>query len=92
MTVGEFTGRIYVLGVTFGFSVTSWGRTVARNVAVGGHPESYHKRWLAVDAVLDDPSDVAGLRRVSALLGLEVIDEGDHVHIEPAGPRETRPA
>jgi hypothetical protein len=70
--------------------VSSRQRTPGRNAAVGGVSDSYH--------LTGDAWDIAGAdtRRLSAALrshpnaaGLDIIDEGDHVHIEP-GPGRAR--
>lgn len=91
MTFCEFTTSIRLLCRVFGLSVTSWGRSAARNAAVGGRPDSWHLDFLAVDVVPDNANVLDQLRGASQWMGLEIIDEGDHWHIEPAGPRETRP-
>jgi len=67
-------------------SVTSYGRTAKHNVDVGSvHQDSYHVQWLAADVVYDDdPKPVKALRdKVAGRFGLEVVDEGDHDHLEP---------
>jgi hypothetical protein len=73
--------------------ITSTYRTPAHNREVGGVPNSYHTRRgangepLAVDSVPPPGESMsayaARLRRENP--GLEVINEGDHVHIEPRG-------
>jgi len=63
-------------------SVTSWWRSRTRNAALDGHPESFHLEGLAADLVPDDPEQRAPLKRFAEDLGLQVADEGDHVHIE----------
>jgi hypothetical protein len=62
-------------------------RTAARNRAVGGVPNSYHLSGKARDSV---PPEGMGMARYAAELRrlnpeYEVINEGDHVHIEPRG-------
>jgi hypothetical protein len=73
--------------------ITSTYRTPERNRRVGGVPNSYHTRRglngepLAVDSVpppgMSMAAYAAQLRRLNP--GLDVLNEGDHVHIEPRG-------
>lgn len=65
-----------------GTAITSWWRDQAVNAAVGGVRNSFHLWGLALDVVAPDPGHlVHEARRV----GLEPIDFGSHVHIEPTG-------
>lgn len=85
MKFREFCSIIRTLQRRFGFSVTSWFRSPKRNKAKGGHPKSKHLRGLAVDAVLDDMKDEkqkAELTAAARAMGLGVVDEGDHLHIQ----------
>jgi hypothetical protein len=66
-------------------SVTSWGRTVAHNAAVGGVPNSMHVRWRAVDVVYDRPLELGLADACAAAFDLQVLRETDHDHISPAG-------
>ncbi len=66
-------------------SVTSWGRTPAHNKAVGGVPTSYHTAWLGADVIYDLALPAADRSSIARHLGLEVIHESDHDHIEPIG-------
>ena len=61
-------------------SVTSWIRSVKRNRAVGGSPNSKHLVGMAVDVVLDDPSE--DIAQTCNRLHLRCFNEGDHVHVE----------
>jgi len=73
--------------------VTSTYRTPAHNADVGGVPNSYHTRRgpdgrpLARDSVpprgMSMSAYAAELRRLNP--DLDVINEGDHVHLEPKG-------
>lgn len=72
---------VLTLKAQFGFSVTSWWRTVKRNQEVGGVPNSKHLSGLAIDLVLDNPSDNQAFIQAAQGLGLFVLDEGDHIHI-----------
>lgn len=70
-----------------GERVTSTLRSPARNQAVGGVRNSYHLTGQARDSV-PPPGMSMGeyYRRLKALNpGMDVINEGDHIHIEPAG-------
>lgn len=73
--------------------MTSAYRSPAKNRAVGGVPNSYHMRRypdgspMARDSV---PPPGMGMSAYHAMLKrqnphLEVINEGDHVHMEPRG-------
>ena len=41
------------MGMRFGGSAISWGRSELRNEKVGGHDRSLHITWEAVDVVFD---------------------------------------
>lgn len=83
---GNASGGFRPVGIP-GEQVTSTRRTPARNRAVGGVPNSFHLSGQARDSV--PPSGMsmdAYYRRLKALNPtLQVINEGDHVHIEPRG-------
>lgn len=70
-----------------GERVTSTLRSPARNKAVGGKANSYHLSGRARDSVpppgMSMSAYAAQLRRLNP--GMDVINEGDHVHIEPKG-------
>lgn len=67
-----------------GATVTSGLRTPERNAKVGGVPNSYHLSGQARDILPPrDPQQAAFIRQQAAANGLEVIDEGDHWHLEP---------
>ncbi len=83
MTVGEFATRLAMVASVVPCSVTSWGRSAAHNAAVGGHPDSWHRLWLGADVVLDDPRDRPLFERQCVRLGLRVVDEGNHLHVQP---------
>jgi hypothetical protein len=84
VTIFEFFHAILTLALEFEFSVTSWGRSAKRNKEVGGLDDSFHRSWRAVDAVLDDWGVLPYFRRRAEQLGLQVIREADHLHLEPA--------
>lgn len=70
-----------------GETVTSTRRSAARNRAVGGVDNSYHLSGRARDSVpprgMSMERYAAELRRLNPQY--EVINEGNHVHIEPRG-------
>jgi hypothetical protein len=89
-TKGEtmrFEDKIRCLAVLYDFSVTSWIRTRKHNKFIGGVTDSRHLLGLAVDVVLDEMEREVGPFTVSSKqLGLQVILEGDHIHLQE--PRE----
>lgn len=77
-----------------GGQVTSRTRTAERNAEVGGVGDSYHLTGQARDAI--PPRGMSTAQYAATLKqnlpGWDVIDEGDHVHIEPGpamGARKT---
>ncbi len=90
MTPLEFADSLRAYCAATGGSVTSWGRTVAHNAKVGGVPESAHLLWTAADVVYDangvPPPGVTPHREaLAARLGLQLIHEGDHDHVQGRG-------
>lgn len=85
MNAVDFAHNLITLGLRFRISVTSWGRTTARNKAVGGAGTSRHLDWCGADVVLDihDAAQKQQLTVAAAKLGLKVIDEKDHIHLQP---------
>lgn len=67
--------------------MTSTRRSPERNKAVGGVPNSYHLSGRARDSIpppgMSMAEYAAELRRLNP--NLDVINEGDHVHMEPRG-------
>jgi len=82
MDAVEFAAVVLTLRTRFPFSVTSWGRTEARNKAVGGHPNSRHLTFEAVDVVLDDPKQKTECIAVAQRLGLKIADESNCLHLQ----------
>ena len=78
----RFEDKIGWLKANYDFSVTSWWRSKKHNTAVGGVPTSRHLVGLAVDVVLDNADDKPALRQTASEIGLQVIDETDHLHIQ----------
>lgn len=70
-----------------GERVTSTLRSPAKNKAVNGVANSYHLTGQARDSVPPPGMSMSAyadkLRRLNP--GMDVINEGDHVHIEPKG-------
>ena len=77
-----FARTVLVLAGQYQFSVTSWGRTAAHNARVGGVINSRHLEWLAVDMVCDSVDEYLRLTQGAELLGLQVIAEKDHIHVQ----------
>ncbi len=83
MDMLEFVKRVRIIRARFpGMSVTSWGRSVAHNAAVGGVSLSKHLDWCAVDVVWDVVPPLEELEEVCVLAGLRVIREQSHDHLE----------
>lgn len=76
-----------------GAVVTSRQRSAAHNKAVGGVARSYHLTDQARDFVPPQGMAMGALwnRLKRALPGFDVINEGDHVHVEPSGSRSVSP-
>ncbi len=70
-----------------GERITSTLRSPARNAAVGGVTKSFHLTGQARDSVpprgMSMAAYAAQLRRMNP--DMDVINEGDHVHLEPKG-------
>ena len=66
-------------------TVTSWYRSPAINASVGGRENSQHLLGTAIDLRKDKPGFDSAVRlRTNPYL--EVIEEGDHYHIELGDP------
>ena len=78
----RFEDKIRCLALCFNLSVTSWIRSRKRNADVGGVADSRHLLGLAVDVVLDDPGTREHFTKMATQLKLEVIDEGNHLHVQ----------
>lgn len=89
VTFGEFWERVAVLCAIYSGSWTSGARTEARNAVVGGSSRSYHRLrrgGRGCDVVLDEmsPAALGAFGEAARQCGLDAIDEGDHIHLEPA--------
>lgn len=65
-----------------GGSVTSWIRTPRRNLSVGGVMRSKHVSGLAVDVVVESYVTCDDRHLLAADLGLKLVIESDHDHLE----------
>lgn len=72
---------VFRLRMKWAFSVTSWGRTFARNQLVGGVPTSDHLLWNALDVVLDDQEKNPQFEADATKCGIKTLWEGDHYHL-----------
>lgn len=75
-----------------GIVVTSRQRSAAKNREVGGAANSYHRTDKARDFVPPKGMDMGGLAsKLKSIYGagFDIINEGDHVHVEP-GPQGSR--
>jgi uncharacterized protein YcbK (DUF882 family) len=70
-----------------GLTVTSRQRSATHNAAVGGVRNSYHLTDQARDFVPPQGMSMGTLhaRLAAAMPGFDVINEGNHVHVEPKG-------
>ena len=91
----EFTERVRIIVEPLGGSVTSFGRSVARSILVGGTPRSPHVQWLAMDVVYDTGPNRPGSERhqkytkatpfsctLCSVNGLKVLHEATHDHYQ----------
>jgi hypothetical protein len=86
MTRSEFAEAVFTYCQITSASVTSGERTRVHNAAVGGVLHSAHLVGFARDVVYDAPILTLETRRDWALrLGLFLIVEGDHDHLQPLG-------
>lgn len=67
-----------------GSAISSRARSKERNAAAGGVDSSWHRYRQAFDLAGVKPADKPKLIQWGRQQGLEVIDEGDHLHFEPA--------
>ena len=83
MRLAEFWEKAVLLCKEFNGSMTSGVRSEKRNAEVGGVSLSWHRYGLAVDVVLDDPTQKDAFRKRAEKLGFPfTIDEGDHIHVQ----------
>lgn len=84
MTRAEFLEAAASYCALTGGSVTSWARSLKHNKAVGGVTNSAHLYGLAVDIVYDAPQTLVIATERARRLGLKLLREGDHDHLQPA--------
>lgn len=60
---------------------TSWFRTPAENAALGGVPGSLHLQGIAID-LAGDSDELGQIEGIWRAIGLDAVDEGDHLHLE----------
>lgn len=63
--------------------ITSLYRSKEKNREVGGGENSYHLKGMAGDFVVPEQNRYLFMKEARAM-GLDAIDEGDHIHLEPA--------
>lgn len=63
-------------------SITSWGRTEKHNASVGGVNGSRHTLFKACDVVYDVLPDIVDRKQVAMQLGLTLVVENDHDHLQ----------
>ena len=78
----RFEDKIRCLALLFPLSVTSWLRSRKHNAQVGGVANSQHLSRSAVDIVLDDTNQTAEFTTWASQNHLQVIIEGDHLHVQ----------
>lgn len=83
MTPETFHSLLRAYCARFAASTTSYGRTALHNDQVGGLPASAHQVWLAADVVYDAHVPEPMRRRIAEALGLDLVVEADHDHLEP---------
>lgn len=83
MSSAEFALRLLTYCYLTSGSVTSWFRTAAHNLDVGGMPNSAHLYGVGADVVYDAPVPLAAATERAERLGLRLLREGDHDHLQP---------
>ncbi len=85
----RFVWAMYYLRTRFPtMSVTSWGRSILHNRTLPGSvPDSLHLEWCAVDLTWDPgmQPDLGAFQAAARQVGMKVIREKDHDHLEQAG-------
>jgi len=83
MDLDTFVHAVIAYAHFTGASCTSWFRTREHNAAVGGVQFSAHQFALAVDTVYHEVPPLAQRQAVAGRLGLRLVVEGDHDHLQP---------
>lgn len=84
MELAAFAEAVRTYATLMGASATSWGRTTQHNKAVGGVMYSAHRFWMGTDLVYDEPKPLEERQTTAMRLGLKLIIENDHDHVQPA--------
>jgi len=82
MTPIQFFDAVRAYCAWGGCSITSYYRTPDHNAAVGGVAASRHQIWLGCDVVYDDPLPLPERQRMATKLGIKVVAESDHDHLQ----------
>lgn len=85
MTRGEFAEAVYSYCELTGASETAGYRTKIRNDAKKGVAHSAHRVKLAADVTYDRPLLLEDRRAWARRLGLKLVPDDDHDHLEPVG-------
>ena len=83
MTPHEFLDALMQLASRHRFRETSGFRSPASNEGVRGKPFSAHQYWLARDLLLEPGEDLVVFKESAVRRNLLVLDEGDHLHVQP---------
>jgi len=91
MAPHDFGDRCDALAYKWGLSLTSGDRTIKRNAAVGGNPNSVHLlQGMARDYVPDNPANAADVMGDARRLGLWSVyhdkGSGKHLHFQAIPP------
>lgn len=84
MTRAEFTEAVGTYCGLMQGSVTSWWRSVQHNTARHGVPGSPHLFGVGADVIYDAPWTIERRKLIAQRLGLALIAEEDHDHLQPA--------
>lgn len=79
----QFLLALMQLYSKYPFSETGGQRTRSRNIYVDGVAYSPHQFWVGRDVVFDQPEPLGDLEPAARRLGLKIIKELDHHHIQP---------
>ncbi len=91
MLIKDFAEAIAIIGQHLHGSVTSWGRTAAHNISVGGTTPSAHESWRGADMVYDELPPFEHADVVARSHGLLMRREADHDHYQPLDWRKEDP-
>jgi hypothetical protein len=83
MTPFDFLQARMALAARFRFRETSGYRSPRANLDAGGVTHSAHQHFLAVDVILDATADRVAFKLAADRLGLLVLSEEDHEHLQP---------